>query len=262
MTSLAVKQLLDLNGRTVLVTGASGGIGAGIAIRLAEAGAAIVVHYASARDAANSVVERIKAQGGKALAMQADLSITSECHQLVHAIAEQFHELDALVNNAGIQPVANFEAIDAEQWTRLMQTNTAGPFHLTQAFAQHFCKARSSSGAIVNIASIEGHQPVAGHIHYASSKAAMLMMSKATAKELGPQGIRVNAVSPGLIHRAGIEKDWPEGVQRWQQSAPLGRLGQPDDVADAVLFLLSDAARWITGAEIVVDGGVSVNSTW
>jgi NAD(P)-dependent dehydrogenase (short-subunit alcohol dehydrogenase family) len=115
---------------------------------------------------------------------------------------------------------------------------------------------------VVNIASIEALQPATGHSHYATSKAALLMLTRAAALELGPLGIRVNAISPGLIGREGIETGWPEGVASWRAAAPLGRLGTPDDIADAALFLASDAARWITGANLVVDGGVSSNSTW
>ena len=122
--------------------------------------------------------------------------------------------------------------------------------------------AAGRPGAIVNIASIEGLQPADGHSHYAASKAAVLMHTRAAALELGRHGIRVNAVAPGLIERVDLAADWPDGVRRWQSACPLGRLGQPDDVADAVLFLASDAARWITGATLVVDGGMLTRSTW
>jgi NAD(P)-dependent dehydrogenase (short-subunit alcohol dehydrogenase family) len=118
-------------------------------------------------------------------------------------------------------------------------------------------------GAIVNIASIEGLQPAFDHSHYAASKAAVIMHTRAAALELGSRGIRVNCVSPGLIDVAGrLEHAWPSGVERWHAAAPLHRLGRPDDVADAVLFLASDAARWITGANLVVDGGVLARNTW
>jgi NAD(P)-dependent dehydrogenase (short-subunit alcohol dehydrogenase family) len=117
-------------------------------------------------------------------------------------------------------------------------------------------------GSIVNIASIEGLQPAMNHSHYTTSKAAVLMHTKSAALELGRLGIRVNAVAPGLIDREGLETDWPEGVQRWRSACPLERLGTPEDVADAVLFLLSPASRWITGATLVVDGGVLTNNVW
>ena len=123
-------------------------------------------------------------------------------------------------------------------------------------------RGRPGGGAIINIASIEGIQPAVGHSHYAASKAAVLMHTRTAALELGGHGIRVNAVAPGLIEREGIADAWPEGVARWTAACPLGRLGRPEDVADAVLFLASDAARWITGATLIIDGGMLARPTW
>ncbi len=122
--------------------------------------------------------------------------------------------------------------------------------------------AAGGSGAIVNVSSIEGLQPAFAHSHYAASKAAVIMHTRAAALELGPRGIRVNSVSPGLIEAEGLDRAWPEGVARWHAAAPLRRLGTPTDVADAVLFLASPAARWISGSNLVVDGGVLAHSTW
>jgi NAD(P)-dependent dehydrogenase (short-subunit alcohol dehydrogenase family) len=143
----------------------------------------------------------------------------------------------------------------------MLRVNVEGVVALTHAAAAHMI-ARGDGGAIVNIASIEGLQPASGHSHYAASKAAVLMHSRAAALELGPQRIRVNAVAPGLIDRAGLADAWPDGVNRWLTACPLERLGSTEDVADAVLFLLSDAARWITGATLVVDGGMLARPTW
>ncbi len=257
----AVTGLLDLSGRTIVVTGASGGIGAGIARRLAEAGASIVCHYRENRAGADAVAAAIARAGGKVAAIGADLADPGGAEHLLRRASEAFGGVQALVNNAGWQPVAGLMEISAADWAHMMAVNTAGPFLLTQAFAAHAREA-GHGGAVVNIASIEAHRPAPGHAHYATSKAALMMFTKAAALELGPAGIRVNSVSPGLIHRDGIEQGWPEGVERWKNAAPLTRLGQPEDVADAVLFLLSDAARWITGADLVVDGGVSARPTW
>ncbi|WP_048645979.1 SDR family NAD(P)-dependent oxidoreductase [Nitratireductor soli] len=253
-----VSSLLDLTGRTVIVTGASGGIGSGIAGRLAEAGANVVCHYLGNRAAAEALAAGI---GEKAIAVRADLSDDADVAALMNAALERFAAVHALVNNAGFQPVAPLMQISQEDWARMMAVNTAAPFLLTRAFAAHV-EQRGGGGAVVNIASIEGHQPAPGHAHYAASKAALLMFTKAAGLELGARGIRVNAISPGLIHRDGIEEGWPEGVARWKEAAPLGRLGQPQDIGDAALFLLSDAARWVSGADLIVDGGVSTRSTW
>lgn len=257
----AVSKLLDLAGRTVVVTGASGGIGSGLAPRLAEAGANIVCHYRENRADAEAVVSAIEKAGGKAVAIQADVATKAGAEKLVAEAVKTFGGLHAVVNNAGIQPVEALTDISEQGWASMMATNTGGPFLLTQAFAEHV-RGAGAGGAIVNIASIEGHQPAPGHAHYAASKAAMVIFTKAAAIELGALGIRVNSISPGLIYRDGIEEGWPEGVERWKNAAPLARLGRNEDVADAVLFLISDAARWITGADLLVDGGVSARPTW
>jgi NAD(P)-dependent dehydrogenase (short-subunit alcohol dehydrogenase family) len=259
---LPVKGLLDLSGRTVIVTGASGGIGSGIARRMAEAGANVVCHYNGNRTGADAVVADIERTGGKAAAAQADIASAEGVAALVDHTLKTFGKLHAVVNNAGHQPVEALLDVSEASWAKMMAINAGGPFLLTRAFAEHVRASKTEGASVVNIASIEGHNPAPGHGHYATSKAALLMFTKAAALEFGNLGIRVNAICPGLIHRDGIEQGWPEGVARWNKAAPLGRLGQPEDIADAALFLVSDAARWITGADLVVDGGVSTHPTW
>ena len=256
-----VASLLDLSGRTAIVTGASGGIGAGIARRFGEAGANVVCHYNSNRQAAETIAETIRTAGGKAVASQADLSSGEGAASLVAQAISHFGGVDILINNAGQQPVQMLADMSEDDWNAMMAANVAGPFLLVRAFVEQRRKT-GKPGSVVNIASIEGHNPAPGHGHYATSKAALLMFTKAAAMEFGPYGIRVNSICPGLIHRDGIEKGWPEGVGRWKVAAALQRLGRPDDIADAALFLASDAARWITGADLVVDGGVSARPTW
>ena len=146
-----------------------------------------------------------------------------------------------------------------EDWRAMLAANLDSTFLVMQRAAKLWA---GRGGAIVNIASIEGSDPATGHAHYSTSKAGMIMLSRAAALEYGPVGIRVNCVSPGLIDRDGLAEDWPDGVNRWLDRAPLGRLGTPQDVADAVLFLLSPAARWISGTNLVVDGGMSAQSRW
>ena len=257
----AVSKLLDLTGSTAIVTGASGGIGAGIARRFGEAGANVVCHYHGNQAGAEAVAAAIAAAGGKAATVRADVSKKVDAVALIAEAVKHFGSADILVNNAGQQPVAMLGELGEGDWHAMMASNVAGPFLLVQALAVRLRKA-GKGGAVVNIASIEGHNPAPGHGHYATSKAALLMFTKAAALEFGGQGLRVNSISPGLIHRDGIEEGWPEGVARWRAAAALTRLGRPDDIADAALFLASDAARWISGADLVVDGGVTARPTW
>jgi len=242
----------DFSGEVVLVTGASGGLGQGIARAFAKAGGRVAVHYHQGRATAEALAAEI---GG--VAFSADLGREDECTALCKEVTEGLGPVGVLVNNAGLQPVEPLVDITGAALRTMLDANVGGPFALLRELAK-----AGRPAAVVNIASIEALQPAAGHSHYAASKAALLMLTRAAALELGPLGIRVNAISPGLIGRDGIETGWPEGVARWRAAAPLGRLGTPDDVADAALFLASDAARWITGANLVVDGGVSSNSTW
>ena len=248
----ATNDLLDLSGETVLVTGASGNIGAAISERLAEAGAAIVAHYNSNESAARALVERL---GGGDVA-QADLSD----EQAVKALFASCRPT-LVVHNAAAQPVCALGDMEFGEWQEVLAANLDSTFLVTQQAALAWVQA-GRPGAIVNIGSIEGLDPAAGHGHYATSKAGLLMLTRAAALEFGSSGIRVNCVSPGLIDRDGLARDWPDGVHRWQDRVPLGRLGSAIDVADAVLFLLSPAARWISGANLVVDGGMSAQSKW
>jgi NAD(P)-dependent dehydrogenase (short-subunit alcohol dehydrogenase family) len=253
-------ELLDFRGKAVIVTGAGRGLGAGIAVRFAQAGASVVVGYRESEAGARSVVETIKAAGGQAVAVPADVTLRAEVERLVNRCGEAFGRLDALVNNAGAYPLAPLLEMKEEEWDLVIDSNLKSVHLCTQA-AGRAMTAQGREGAIVNIASIEGTNPAPLHSHYDAAKAGVLHYTRAAARELGPL-IRVNAVSPGLIWREGLARDWPDGVERYQRAVPLGRLGQPDDVADACLFLASPAARWITGAELVVDGGVLAHTVY
>ncbi len=254
-----VESLLDFADRAVLVTGGSQGIGAGIARRFAEAGARVVVGYRSYAEGAREVVAGIETSGGRAIAVQADVTVESQVEALVERAAEAFGRLDAVINNAGIYPLAPLVDMTADDWRQTVDANLTSVFLVTRAAGRRMI-AGGEGGAIVNVASIEGYHPAPAHSHYNAAKAGVLMHTRAAAFELGGQGIRVNSVSPGLIWRDGIEDAWPDGVERWRAAAPLERLGRAEDVADACLFLASPAARWITGADLKVDGGVTAKS--
>ena len=243
---------MNLEGDVVLVTGASGNIGQGIARRLAAAGATIIAHYNRDAQSAEALIDDL---GGGSV-VQADLADPEAVDAMVAT-----SEPTMLVNNAAIQGVEALADVSVEEWRTMIATNLDGPFLLTQRCANAWAN-KGTGGAVVNVASIEGSDPAVGHAHYAASKAGLLMFTRAAAIEYGSANIRVNAVSPGLIERDSLASDWPEGVERWRQRAPLQRLGTPKDVAEAVLFLLSPAARWISGTNLVVDGGMSAQSRW
>lgn len=250
-----VRELLDLSSKVALVTGAGSGIGRAIALRFAEAGAAVVVHYHSSAGGAEETVGRIENAGGHAVSLAADLIQSDAVAALAGRTIEHFGRLDILVNNAGVYPLDPLIDMRAEAWDTVIDANLRSVFLATQAAARRMIE-QGQGGAMVNIATIEAENPAPLHSHYNAAKAGVVMLTRSAASELGPHGIRVNAVSPGLIWRPGIEEQWPDGVERWGRAAPLERLGRPEDVADACLFLASPAARWITGANLLVDGGV------
>jgi NAD(P)-dependent dehydrogenase (short-subunit alcohol dehydrogenase family) len=252
--------LPDLSGQVVLVTGAGGLLGSAIAARMAQAGAAVVAHYRNSEKAIADLVQRITQADGEAIAVRADLNSESGCQRIVRTAADWRGRLDTLVSNAGIQPVQDLPQITASAWRQVADACTTSAFCCTQAAAR--IMGRSGGGSIIMIASIEGTQPAPGHAHYSAAKAAMIMLARSAALEYGPAGIRVNAISPGLIDRPGLATDWPSGVARWQQAAPLTRLGRPQDIADACVFLASPLASWITGHNLTVDGGISARPTW
>ncbi len=259
-----VATALDFTGRAVLVTGGSRGIGAGIARRFGEAGASVVVGYSRAGQDAQQVVEEIRAKGGGALAVQADLRLAGEVDRLIRQTVAHCGRLDVLVNNAGIYPVSPLLGLADSEWEDVLAANLTATHLCTQRAAQAMIdlsnrgEEAGRGGAIINISSIEATSTAFGHSHYSAAKAGVEQYTRSAALELAEHGIRVNAVAPGLIGRPGLESDWPDGVGRWLERVPLARLGAPEDIADACLFLASPLARWITGVTLTVDGGVQV----
>jgi 2-deoxy-D-gluconate 3-dehydrogenase len=263
MTTPTISQLFDLTGKVAVVTGGAMGIGQGIAFRLAEAGAAVVVTDINL-EAANETVEQIKTNGGKAVALKADAGSVTDAKMVVEKTVEYFDRLDILVNNAGIFPMSPAMQITENLWDKVLDINLKGAFFYSQAAAEKMIKA-GKGGRIVNIASIDALHPTGNLVHYDSSKGGVLMMTRSLALELGKYGIAVTGVAPGGIQTPGASfTSGPVTLDPAQLEAmmkgflariPLGRQGVPDDIAKAVLFLVSGAADYITGQTIVVDGG-------
>ena len=247
--------LLSLNGKAAVVTGGAGGIGAAICQTLARAGAHVFIHYHSSETGAAELKERINKAGGAATTAYADVTSKADVESLFDSVIAQTGRVDLLINNAGVYPLSPFLEISEAEYEQMMDSNVRSVMLCTQAFAGHVIK-RGTGGAVVNIASIAASGVMDMHSHYCASKSAVVMFSRASARELGAHNIRVNTVSPGLIWRDGLDQDWPEGVARYKQAAALNSVGQAEDVANACLFLVSPASKWITGIDLIVDGGV------
>ena len=246
----------ELEGRIALVTGGSRGIGAAICVELADAGAVVVVNYARNADAAAEVCERIAGAGGTAHAVQGDIGTADGAAALVDHVESEIGPIAALVNNAGITRDDLIMRLTEESWREVIDTNLGGAFFTCRAVARPMMKRRT--GAIVNMSSIVGVRGNAGQTNYAASKAGLLGLTKSLAKELGSRGIRVNAIAPGYI-ATELTDALPEAARDAILGAtPLGRLGEPEDVARAVRFLVSDAAAFVTGDVLAVDGGLGI----
>jgi len=264
LMAITIAQLFDLKGKGAVVTGGNRGIGRGIAYRLAEAGAGVMI---AARDmkVSNEAVEKIKSRGGKAQAIKADVCSAADAERVVQATVEAFGNLDILVNNAGIYPRAGFLDTTEEIWDSVMNTNLKGVFLYSQAAARAMIKG-GKGGRIINMASIDAMKTVSGHPHYSVSKSGLVMLTKVMALELGPYKILVNAVAPGVTETPGAIAEvasiskakgitLEQVAQDFLSRVPIGRLAAPDDAAKVVLFLASGAADYVTGELIIADGG-------
>jgi 3-oxoacyl-[acyl-carrier protein] reductase len=245
-----------LDGRVAIVTGASRGIGAEIARQLAAAGAAVVVNYAGSRAGAESVVGEITAAGGKALAVQADVAKTADVQRLVAQTIKAFGAPDILVNNAGVYEFAPLEEVTAASFHRQFDTNVLGLLQVTQETAKHI---GPKGGSIINISSVVSRLNLPGSSVYAATKAAVDTITRVLAKELGGRKIRVNAINPGVIETEGTHTQGIIGSDFEKQAisqTPLGRIGQPADVAKVAVFLASEESGWISGETILTSGGL------
>lgn len=244
-----------LEGKVAVVTGASKGIGASIALHLAAKGAAVAVNYSSSKEGADRVVKEIQHNGGKAVAIQANMSNQKDIQRLFSETQKAFGKLDILINNAGIYAFTPIEELTAEHFHKMFDLNVLGLLLASQEAVKSF---GTKGGSIVNISSVVSTSPGPGLSIYSGTKGAVDAITKSLAKELGPRKIRVNTINPGLIETEGTHAGgYIEGKFREEaeQSTPLGRIGQPQDIAHAAVFLASDEASWITGESLFITGG-------
>ncbi|MXY29404.1 3-oxoacyl-ACP reductase FabG [Candidatus Poribacteria bacterium] len=242
-----------LSGKTAIVTGASRGIGAAIAQRLCETGANVVICSRSA-DAVGEIANTLEDKGHSVHAMAADISQKADVEALIEETTAQFSQIDILVNNAGITRDTLLMRLKDEDWNAVLQTNLTGTMYCTRAVLRPMI--RQKSGRIINISSVVGLAGNAGQANYAAAKAGIIGLTKATAKEVGARGITVNAIAPGFITTDMTAQISEQNQKQLLGLIPLRGFGHPEDVADAVCFLASDAARYITGQTLQVDGGM------
>lgn len=245
-----------LTGKVALVTGAARGIGRAIAIKLAKEGATVVVNYGSSRDKAQETVRLIEAAGGKALALQCDVSDYAACGRLAEAILEKYGRLDILVNNAGITRDGLILRMSEQDYDAVLDTNLKGAFNMIHHFTKSFLKQKS--GKIINISSVSGVMGNAGQANYSASKAGLIGLTKSVARELASRGICVNAVAPGFVETDMTNKMPESAKESLNKMIPMGHIGRPEDIAAVVAFLADEASDYITGQVICVDGGMAI----
>jgi 3-oxoacyl-[acyl-carrier protein] reductase len=244
----------DLSGKVAVVTGSSRGIGAGIVKALAGQGAKVVVNHRNSPEGATEVVAAVKANGGEAAIIQADVGQSSEAQRLIKETIDTYGQIDILVNNAGTTRDTLIMTMKDDDWDLVLKTNLSSTYYCSKAAVRPMMRKRS--GRIINITSVVGLAGQAGQTNYAASKAGIIGFTKSLAKEVGSRNITVNAIAPGFVPTALTEVLPEEMVQAAVANTPLGRLGTVEDVANAVLFLASDEAAFITGQVLTVDGGL------
>jgi 3-oxoacyl-[acyl-carrier protein] reductase len=246
--------LIDLGGKSALVTGGSRGIGKAIGLRLATQGADVAFSYKGNEAAARETAREVQAMKRRALAVQGDVADVDSAENVVKAALEAFGKIDILVNNAGITRDDLIMRMSPEAWREVLETNLFGAFWMTKAVTRPMLKARG--GRIINITSVSGQAGQMGQANYSAAKAGLIGLTKATARELASRGITVNAVAPGFV-LTELTQDLPDALKEEITSlTPLGRFGTTEEVANAVAFLASDEAAYITGQVLAVDGGL------
>ena len=237
-----------LTDKTALVTGAGRGIGRAIALKL--------VNYSGSKEKAEETVEMIRSEGGNAEALQCDVSDYKACGELAKSVIEKYGRLDILVNNAGITKDGLLMSMSEEDYDKVLDTNLKGAFNMMRHFSRTFLKQRS--GRIINISSVSGVLGNAGQANYSASKAGIIGLTKSAAREMASRGICVNAVAPGFIETDMVSAMGEDIRQKLVEKIPLGRIGQSAEIAEAVAFLAGDAAAYITGQVLCVDGGMAI----
>ena len=245
-----------LTGKVALVTGAGRGIGRQIALTLAAQNAFVIVNYNGSKDKAEETVSAIKAAGGDAVSYKCNVSDFEECQQMITAIIKEYKHIDILVNNAGITRDGLIMKMSEDDYDAVLDTNLKGTFNTIRHMSRYFLKQKS--GRIINISSVSGILGNAGQANYSASKAGVIGLTKAVARELASRGITVNAVTPGFVDTDMTDALSDSAKENLISQIPLGRTGKPQDIANAVLFLASDAAGYITGQVLSVDGGMAI----
>ncbi|MBC51861.1 MAG: 3-oxoacyl-[acyl-carrier-protein] reductase [Chloroflexi bacterium] len=245
---------IDLSGKVALVTGASRGIGAVVAARLAEAGARVGVNYHASSDAATVVVDSIKKAGGEAFLVGGDVSQEDKAEAVIKNLVEHFGGIDILINNAGINKDQLLIRMKPEDFDSVMNVNLRGAFLCTRYAMTHLIRQRS--GRVINMSSVVGLSGNPGQANYAAAKAGLVGLTKAVAREVASRNVTVNALAPGYITTAMVDELSEETQAKILERIPMGRFGTPEDVAEAVVFLCSDGASYITGQVLTIDGGM------
>jgi glucose 1-dehydrogenase len=255
-----------LSGQTALVTGGSSGIGAGIVRALARVGAQVAVNFRSHGEAANRIVREIERDGGRAIPVEADVASEEAVESMVRQVLDRFGRLDILVANSGLQQDAPFREMTLDQWRRVIDVNLTGQFLCCRAAVRQFMAQKErpdlsrARGKIICMSSVHEVIPWAGHVNYAASKGGVMLMMKSIAQEVAPARIRVNAIAPGAIrtpiNRAAWETE--DALRKLLKLIPYGRIGEPEDIAKAAVWLASDESDYVTGTTLFVDGGMTL----